>query len=137
MFTLARKFFFAPVLMAAAALASSTAMAQTKTVEVPFSFVVGHKICPPGLYTISDSGSGNLVSLQGKSGRNHFSWIIGPGDPSPTDSRILLTFDMVGDTYALRTVQYRSGITSRLDNIERMEISSTRILSASTTAGGL
>ena len=44
-----------------------------------------------------------------------FTWTVSPGDPAPADTRIVLRFDEIGQMHLLRSVQYHSMITSRLD----------------------
>jgi hypothetical protein len=109
-----RNMILAPVVMAAAALATNTAMADT-TLKVPFSFTVAGKTCPAGLYLVKRGTSSNLVTLQNKETAQAFSWIIGPGDPTPSDLAVTLKFDEMGDAHALRSVQVGPWITSRLD----------------------
>jgi hypothetical protein len=101
--------------MAAAALATNTAMAET-LVKVPFSFTVAGKNCPAGLYSVQwESTHGSLVTLKSKEVPQSFTWVVGPGDPAPGDTAVVLRFDELGENHALRSVQYGSQITSRLD----------------------
>ena len=52
-----------------------------------------------------------------------------PGDPAPTDTRIVLRFDRDEDGYTLRSVQYRNLITSRLDrNMKQNEAPARMVL---------
>jgi hypothetical protein len=104
-FTL-RTLFLAPVVMAAAALATNTAMAESTTLKVPFSFTVAGKICPAGYYSVQRHLTQSLVTLQSKDGRNTFTWTLSPGDAAPTDTAVKLKFNEVGDTHVLRAVQY-------------------------------
>ena len=108
------KLILAPVVMAATALATTTAMAES-TVNVPFSFSAAGKYWPAGAYTVQKDISGNLVTLTSKVNSMSFSALVGPGEPAPTDSSINLKFDEVGTGHALRTIQYGPQITSRLD----------------------
>jgi hypothetical protein len=100
-------------LAALAVLATNSASAQSR-LNVPFSFTAGGQNCPAGTYILETNSWGSAVVLQG-TGHN-FTWLIGPGEPAPNDTRVLLTFDHVGSRYALRAVQYKSLITARLDN---------------------
>ena len=45
-------------LMAAAVLATNSAMAET-TLQVPFNFIVAGKICPAGHYTVKENAIGS------------------------------------------------------------------------------
>jgi hypothetical protein len=110
----ARKFFLAPALLAAAAVATGTAMAET--LNVPFSFTAGGKVCPAGVYEVDKGPVANTVRVRSEDASRNFVWILTPGEPSPTDGRIVLTFDNDKDgAHALQSVQYRNMITSRLD----------------------
>lgn len=114
MTSILRKIVLAPVVMAAVALASQTAKAEA-TLKVPFSFSVAGKTLPAGLYTVDRGVGHNLVVLKSRSTANSFSWVIAPGDPAPTDTRVILTFESDGQKYNLHTVQYGSQVTSPLD----------------------
>jgi len=109
-----QKLILAPAVMAAAALATTSAQAET-TVNLPFGFNVGGTYCPAGRYAIEQDTTGNFVRLIGKDTSKSFNWVIGPGAPDPTDKKIVLKFDETGGTHALRSIQYGSMITSRLD----------------------
>jgi hypothetical protein len=100
--------------MAAAALATNTAMAAT-TLNVPFSFTVAGKSLPAGDYLVQKDISGNTVTLRSEKSTDSLTWVIGPGDPSPSDNRIQLQFNQSASGHVLRTIQYGALITSRLD----------------------
>lgn len=104
----------APVLLAAAAFTSNPARAQNK-LNVPFSFTAAGKIFPPGNYTVRTQLDGNFVLLASKTPPRSYTWVLLPGDPDPTDRRVILKFDESGGSYTLRSIQYGSMVTSRLD----------------------
>lgn len=108
------KFVLAPAVLAAAALAATSAMAET-TVKVPFSFTAGGQVCPAGLYTVQHDDSSNFVTLTRKGSSQIFTWTVGPGAPGPTERKVALKFDDLGNAHVLQSVQYGSLITSRLD----------------------
>ncbi|MGA7339778.1 MAG: hypothetical protein WBE72_22670 [Terracidiphilus sp.] len=110
--TTLRSLILAPIVLAAAALTANTAAAETK-VNVPFDFTVAGQHCPAGLYSIQKNGLQDSVKLEGNS--HIFTWLIGPGDPAPTDRRVILNFDTLGSSHVLRSVQYGPMITPRLD----------------------
>ena len=113
-----RKLALAPAVLAAAALVSTSAMAET-TIKVPFSFTVGGKVFPAGRYVIQRDDLGSFVSLTSKDAPLSASWVLTPGTPAPTENKIALKFDQVGQTHVLQSVQYGSMITSKLDkNVE-------------------
>jgi hypothetical protein len=122
------KMILAPVVMAAAALATNTAMAEAVTVKVPFSFTVAGKLCPAGLYTVQRDGVSHIVTLQSKNASRIFGWVVGPGAPDPTDTRIRLRFDEDGDSRALQSVQYGPLITRNLDKHTHSEHAQVRII---------
>jgi hypothetical protein len=120
------RFFFAPALVAAAALATGTAMAES-TVNIPFTFTVAGQTWPAGRYDVRQGPVMNSVRLSSTDSLHNYVWIDTPGDPSPTDHRVILTFDAAGDGHALRTVQFGSRITARLDKA-RKEYTPTRVM---------
>jgi hypothetical protein len=105
----------ASLVILAGSLAPSIAQAETRTLKVPFSFAVNGKIWPSGQYLVERDRLGLVVTLRSMDATQHSSWGLGPGDPAPTDHRIVLRFDTVGDSYALRSLQFNSLITARLD----------------------
>lgn len=105
-----RTLVLAPVVLAAAAFTASSAMAAT--INVPFSFIAAGKKCPAGDYTVQKRFDGS-VKLAG--GAQSFNWLIRPGDPAPTDKRVILRFDAIGSQHALRSIQYGALVTPRLD----------------------
>jgi len=111
--------FLAPALLVAAALTAQPALAATR-VNIPFNFVAAGTACPAGIYTVAEAIYGNTLRLQGAA--RSFVWIAGPGAPSPADQRVILSFDRVGSTHLLRTVQYGAIVTSRLDKKVREAI---------------
>ncbi len=108
------KLVLAPVIMAAAALASNTAMAENN-VKVPFSFTAAGKVWPAGDYSVQKDNSADTVTLKSKVSSETFTFLVGPGEPNPTDSKISLNFDALNGTHALRTVQYGPQISGMLD----------------------
>jgi hypothetical protein len=111
-----RTLVLAPVVMAAAALAANSAMAET-TVVVPFSFKVAGKICPAGRYAVDRDVNHNYVTLVAKNAPVGFQWILSPGDDDRKNSEITLSFDRQGEGYALGLVQYGRLSTHRLNKV--------------------
>ena len=102
----------APAMIAAAALATNSAMAEA-TINVPFSFTVAGKHCPAGQYMIQRDPIHNFVTLRGKYAPVGFNWILGPGDGVARDSNIRLSFAQQNQSYALDSVQFGSQTTSQ------------------------
>jgi hypothetical protein len=109
------KLVLVPAVAAVAALASNAAMAET-LLKVPFNFTVAGKVCPAGTYSVERDRIGTLVTLKSMDAPRTFSWAVGPGDPAPSDARVVLSFDEQGQMHALRSVQYGARITARLDH---------------------
>ncbi len=125
-FTL-RSIVLAPVVMAAIAFTANSAMAATTKLNVPFNFTVNGKACPAGQYAVTADQTGNAVTLANRA--LSFTWLIHPGDPTPTDNHVVLKFDEIGADHYLRTVQYRDQITSRLDRKAKdLEKASIRVV---------
>jgi len=108
------KFVLAPAVLAAAALTANAAMAET-TVKIPFNFTAGGHVCPAGLYTVEHESDSGFVTLLRKGSADTFTWVVGPADATPSERRITLRFDEVGNTHVLQSVQYGNLITARLD----------------------
>jgi hypothetical protein len=108
------KFLFAPAFVAAAALLTSSALAES-TVNIPFNFTVAGKVWPAGKYDVQKGPLLNSVRLSSLDSSHNIIWSVMPGDPSPTDLRTVLTFDVLNDSHALRTIQFNSRVTPRLD----------------------
>jgi hypothetical protein len=119
------KLILAPAIMAAAALATHTAMAES-TVKVPFGFSAAGKSWPAGEYSVQKDLGRDTVTLRSLDTADSFTSLLGPGEPSTSDSHVTLKFEDAGSTHALRTIQYGSQITSRLDhNKHRQQITSS------------
>lgn len=113
------RFVLASAVLLAGAMAAAPAMAEVM-VDVPFDFTVNGKLCPAGRYQIGHDATSSLVTLRAtETWSRSFTWIAGPGEPSPTDSRIVLRFDENGGEHELQSVQYGSMITNRLDRKPR------------------
>lgn len=121
------KFLLASAVAAMAALTTSNALADVQ-VNVPFSFTANGKVCPAGNYTLGRNDLTGVVTLRNDDWKRNFAWIASPGEPAPTDTRIVLRFDKDGDNYTLQSVQYRALITSRLDGKKDNEEAPTRMV---------
>jgi hypothetical protein len=95
-----------------------TAKAET-TLKVPFSFTVAGKTMPAGLYTVGQDTYHNMVVLKSQDASKNFSAVLVPGDPAPNDVHVALKFDTSGDTHVLKSIQYGSRVTTRLDRAPR------------------
>ncbi len=122
------KLFLASAVLATAALATNSALAETM-VNVPFSFTVNGKSCPAGRYAVDRDFVSGVVTLRNGDWKRSFSWIASPGDPAPRDSRVILRFDEDGSAHALQSVQYGTLMTARLDGkTKQSESAPTRVV---------
>lgn len=96
-----------------AAMFTTQAARAATALNVPFAFTVGGKVCPAGRYMVRTDDLGGSVELLGQA--RGFKWVIHPGDPAPTDNRVVLKFDSIGSQHVLRSVQFGPMTTSRLD----------------------
>jgi len=108
------KMILAPAILAAMALATHSANAET--VKVPFSFTAAGKFWPAGVYTVQRNTSGTTVTIKCTDNSQSFAALLGPGDASSSDSRIALNFDASTSTHMLRSIQYGPLTTGRLDS---------------------
>jgi hypothetical protein len=108
----------APAMIAAAALTTNSAMAES-IINVPFSFTAAGKACPAGKYIVVHDPIHNFVTLMGKQAHVGFNWILSPGDGFPTDTKVKMEFERQGQGYALESIQVGSLTTHRLDKKPR------------------
>ncbi|HTU51429.1 MAG TPA: hypothetical protein VMF56_12585 [Acidobacteriaceae bacterium] len=101
-------------LMAAAVLATNSAMAET-TLKVPFSFMVAGKTCPAGHYIVRENAIGSYVTLTNEDSSRVFTWILLPNSPDYKSGNVVLKFDVDGQRHLLRSVQVGPMTTSVLD----------------------
>jgi hypothetical protein len=121
------KLFLASAVLATAALTASSALAET-TVNVPFSFTANGKVCPAGRYSVEMNATHSVVMLRSRDSSRNFQWLASSGEPAPSDTRVILRFDVHGSDHALQTVQYHSFITSRLDGKKKAEPGPTQVI---------
>jgi len=114
MSSILRKLSLASAVLTAAALTAAPALAET-SVTVPFSFVVAGKLCHAGRYNVDRNPLSGIITLQAMDASRTFAWTAGPGDPAPTDTRVVLRFDSRGSVFYLNSIQDGSAITQRLD----------------------
>ena len=75
------KFVLAPVVLAAAALVTTSATAES-IVKVPFNFTVGSKALPAGDYAVVHESSTGFVTLIRRGSSDIYTWTLGPGGGS-------------------------------------------------------
>jgi hypothetical protein len=118
------KFILAPAIMAAAALATIPAMAETTTINVPFNFTVDGHALPAGAYFVQHDSVGNLVRLQSQQTSQSFVWAASPS--AAKGDWVTLKFDRQGSTFILNSVKAGPLLTAPLDkktiSSERMSI---------------
>lgn len=102
------------VATATATLAGKPARADT-SVKVPFSFTVDGKRCPAGTYRVKGDAASTSVTLVGRDSSKIFTWVVVPITGESDPNKVVLQFDQEGSGHALRSIQYKSQATSRLD----------------------
>jgi hypothetical protein len=112
-----RNLFLASAMMATAALATTAAKADV-TLNVPFAFKVNGTHCPAGRYTVTKDAFQGVVILKSQDAPRTFRWLLTPGDGALPSSKISLKFDPQGETHALRSIQFGTLTTARLDKKE-------------------
>ena len=90
------------------------AKAET-TLKVPFTFTVSGQTMPAGVYTVQESTSHNMVIFRNEDSSKSFSYTLQPGDDAPSAAHVALKFETAGDKHTLRSIQFGSRTTSRLD----------------------
>ena len=105
------------VILATASLCATAAFASDKAVvNIPFNFVSQGHSYPAGQYTATVDPIHNVLSLSSMTDTKVSArWVAGPADYNPNDEKLTLTFDDLGNTHALCTMQLGPKITSRLD----------------------
>ena len=96
------------------ALATNSAMAATK-VNVPFNFTAAGKTLPAGSYLVRQDSTGSFVTLESVDSSESLTWLLTPGQPEPTERKVVLRFDDKGNIHTLQSIQFGSMITQRLD----------------------
>ena len=81
-----------------------TSQAQ-HTSKVPFSFKIGETLYPAGSYSVERALHGPFVVLTDAGNKDLYHWLVAPGNPAPTDARVVLRFDELGGNHYLRSVQ--------------------------------
>jgi hypothetical protein len=107
----------APVVMAAAALTIQPAMAESRTLNVPFDFTVGNKTLPAGPYTVERDSAGSILRLQDKNLSQTFMWVALPS--AIKTGRVVLRFEDEGQKHTLQSVQY--GVLQTPELVKRVK----------------
>jgi len=108
-----RSFFLALAVLAASAFTARTAAAAS--VRVPFDFNIDGKTLPAGTYTVTRDTNGNLVTLESQDCKYAYSWLVMRDSVEQPAHAVTLRFDENSGNYALRSVEYDTLITKRLD----------------------
>lgn len=114
-----RKAILASAAGLATMLAANTAIAATRGLYVPFNFTVAGRTFPAGSYQVIHDSTGSFVTLQSSVSSQSFTWLLTPGQPSWDDAKVALRFDDRDDTHVLRSIQFGSEVTPRLDRIKK------------------
>src|SRR5271165_4261712 len=95
--------------IAVAAVAAPSAKAENVT--VPFGFTADGHSFPAGVYSVKQSTNENMVTLHYLNGLASLTWLIAPGEPAPTDGRIVLRFIQADGKHVLDSIQYHALVT--------------------------
>ncbi len=109
--------------------ATAAFAANQARVDIPFGFTAKGQSYPAGSYQVALDPSRNFVTLSSKTDTaKHITWTVGPADAAQAPA--VVSFDRVGDEYALKTIQMDKSVTPTLDK------TSPRGISATTSIGG-
>ncbi|UWZ82126.1 hypothetical protein [Occallatibacter riparius] len=120
------KWFLVPAVAAIAALASQTANAEK--VNVPFNFSANGQSFPAGAYDVQQGINGSFVTLQQHDGTKHLVSVLEPGVKDPSDSRIVLRFDVNGEDYILDTIQIHAKTTAHMTKSHKHHKDQERVI---------
>ena len=115
---LAFKSILGAIVLTTAALSTHIAKAEA-TLNVPFSFTVSGQSMPAGVYTVQQNLFHNTVTLRSKNASKSFAYSLGPGEAVGNEDRVTLKFSSSGATHTLRSIQFGSKMTPRLDERPR------------------
>ena len=108
-----RSLFLALAVLATSAF--TTRRAAAANVRVPFDFNVDGKTLPAGTYVVTRDNNGDTVTLESQDCKYAHTWLVIRDGEQQAEHMVTLRFDQSGDKYALRTVEYDTLITKRLD----------------------
>jgi hypothetical protein len=105
------------VVLATASLCATAAFAADQAVvNIPFNFQSQGHAFPAGNYVATLDTNHNVLALRNASDTSVAAyWAAGPAEYNPTDEKLTLKFDDLGNSHTLRTLQLGPRITSRLD----------------------
>lgn len=98
--------------VAATALAAIPAMADTASVNIPFSFTVAGQVLPAGEYRVQSVALGNLVNFKSADSKQYFTWIASPSNEDGRNA--VLRFNQDGGMHTLQSVQIGPLVTPSL-----------------------
>ncbi len=102
-------------------------IAKAQTVAVPFSFRVGGVVYPAGSYSVERPARGLFVWMTDTKGKEILHRVLVAGEADLNRSGVTLRFDESGQSHLLRSIQYDSLATSRLDGKSFLEETSPQV----------
>ena len=118
------------LVLSSAALFSTAAFAANEVrVNVPFNFVVKDHTYQAGAYKVEIEPERSLLTLiKVEDPTQSGMWLVGPADGEGRPPKVRLTFDGIGQSMVLRTIQYGSLTTRNLDEQSKHKVGETRIV---------
>jgi hypothetical protein len=115
------------LVLSSAALCTTAAFAASQTrVEVPFNFMVKNHAYQAGSYLVQVDQQRYVMTLSNINEPGHtMMWLAGPGTTNPAQTKVILTFDVMGQDHVLRTIQYKTLSTPNLDPKPRQKVEAT------------
>ena len=108
------------VLATASLCATAAFAADRAVVNIPFNFQSHGHTFPAGDYVATLDTNHNVLVLRNSADAGvAANWAVGPADYNPSDEKLTLKFDDLGNSHTLRTVQLGPRITPRLDGPAR------------------
>ncbi|GGH05271.1 hypothetical protein [Silvibacterium dinghuense] len=104
------------VLTSAVLSATAAFAADRAVVNVPFNFESHGIAYSAGRYEATTGLNKGIITLRNtQDPRQSFTWVTSPADATAISAPMRISFDELGSTHELRTIQLGSRITPRLD----------------------
>jgi hypothetical protein len=116
------------IFSSAALCATASFAASAARVNVPFDFTAKGQSYPAGTYDVSMNEQRNFVTMASKANPgNQITWLVSPAEPAKSPA--VIKFDLLGSSYALKSIQLGDKITPNLDPQSKPGLSATTSIS--------